>query len=166
VTVALVHLDVAERSERVIDSIRATPANTKDDIRDMQEDEAMTRRALDLLGFRRNDRYEAALAALREDTRTWWSETLAEDPDQLEDDGEPFTADSEACSVSWRRRSCPGSIDGRGNSSTASDPESRRSAKPLTPTDWSGSAAARSTSTASNKMLAMLKDLRQGTIED
>jgi hypothetical protein len=95
VTVALLHLDVAERSERVIDSIRATPANTKDDIRDMQEDEAMTRRALDLLGFRRNDRYEAALAALREDTRTWWSETLAEDPDQLEDDGEPFTADSE-----------------------------------------------------------------------
>ena len=37
----------------------------------MEEDEAMTRRALDLLGSRRNDAYEAALAALREDTRQW-----------------------------------------------------------------------------------------------
>src|SRR5271166_6267181 len=56
----------------------------------MQEDEAMTRRALDLLGSRRNDRYDAALAALREDTRTWWSDTLTADPDKLEEDEEPF----------------------------------------------------------------------------
>jgi len=48
-----------------------------------------------LLGSRRNDRYEAALAALREDTRTWWSNMLAEDPAKLEDDEEPFTADPE-----------------------------------------------------------------------
>ena len=63
VKVALVHLDAAGPSERVVDGIRAAAADTEDDIRDMQEDEAITRRALDLLGSRRHDRYEAALAA-------------------------------------------------------------------------------------------------------
>jgi len=53
----------------------------------------MTQRALDLLGSRRNDRYEAALSALREDTREWWTDTLAEDPDDREEDEEPFTAE-------------------------------------------------------------------------
>jgi len=43
--------------------------DTVEDIREMQEDEAMTRRALDLLRSKRNNTYEAALAALREDTR-------------------------------------------------------------------------------------------------
>jgi hypothetical protein len=32
----------------------------------------MTRRALDLLGTTRNDAYEAALEALREDMQVWW----------------------------------------------------------------------------------------------
>ena len=35
----------------------------------MQEDEAMTRQALDLLNSRCNDPYETAIAALREDAR-------------------------------------------------------------------------------------------------
>ena len=61
----------------------------------MRDDEAMTRRALDLLGSRRNDAYEAALAALREDTQDWWADMLARDPDELEEDEEPFTADVE-----------------------------------------------------------------------
>ena len=60
-----------------------TAADIEDDIREMQDDEAMTRRALDLLASRRNDRYEAALAALREDTQAWWADTLARDPDDL-----------------------------------------------------------------------------------
>ena len=55
----------------------------------------MTRGALDLLSSRRNDAYEAALAALREDTREWWAETLARQPDELEEDEEPATADAE-----------------------------------------------------------------------
>lgn len=62
---ALVHLDATEQSESVVDAIRATAAGTEGDVRQMQEDEAMTRRALDLLGSRRNDRYEVALAARR-----------------------------------------------------------------------------------------------------
>ena len=48
VKVALVHLDATDQSERVVDAIRATAADTDDDIREMDEDEAMTRRALDL----------------------------------------------------------------------------------------------------------------------
>ena len=55
----------------------------------------MTRRALELLGSRRNDAYEAALAALRDDKQTWWADTLACDPDELGEREEPATADVE-----------------------------------------------------------------------
>src|SRR6476659_7015003 len=46
VKMALVHLDATGQSERVVDAIRATAADTEDDIRAMRDDEAMTRRAL------------------------------------------------------------------------------------------------------------------------
>ena len=39
--------------------------------------------------------YEAATAALREDTQQWWADTLARDPAELEEDEEPYTADAE-----------------------------------------------------------------------
>ncbi|MBM3489646.1 MAG: hypothetical protein FJX68_04225 [Alphaproteobacteria bacterium] len=58
-------------------------------------DEAMTRRALDLLGSRRNDRYEAALAALREDARDRWTDRLARDPDELDEGEEAATPDED-----------------------------------------------------------------------
>jgi hypothetical protein len=93
--VALVHLDATEQSECVIDAIRATATDTKNDMREMQEDEAMTRRALDLLGSRRNNAYEAALAALREDTQAWWEDVLALGPDELEEEEAPATANAE-----------------------------------------------------------------------
>jgi hypothetical protein len=91
--VALVHLDATGQSERVVDAIRATATDTEHDIRDMLEDEALTRRAFDLLGSSRNDRYEAALAMLREDTRDWWADVLSRDPDELDEDEKPATAD-------------------------------------------------------------------------
>ena len=80
VKMALVHLDSTQQSEDIGDAIRATLAGTDEDIAAMEADEAMTRRALDLLGSRRNDVYEAALAALREDTQAWWADALARDP--------------------------------------------------------------------------------------
>ena len=95
VKVALVHLDAAEQSERVVDAIRATAANTEEDIREMRDDEAMTCRALDLLRSRRKDVYEEALAALREDTRDWWADVLARESDDLDEGEEPATADAE-----------------------------------------------------------------------
>jgi hypothetical protein len=92
---ALVHIDAADGSEDVAEAIRTTEADTEEDVRDMQEDEAMTRQALDLLGSRRNDAYEAALETLREDTQQWWADTLARDPAELEEDDEPASADVE-----------------------------------------------------------------------
>jgi hypothetical protein len=94
VKVALVHLDATDQSERVVDAIRATAIDTEEDIREMQEGEAMTRRALDLLSSRRNDAYEDALAVLREDTQAWWAEVLERDPEELEEDEAPATADA------------------------------------------------------------------------
>jgi hypothetical protein len=93
--VALAHLDTSEEPEDVADVVRASAADTEKDIRDLQDDEEITRGVLDLLSSRRNDAYEAALAALREDTREWWAETLAREPDQLDEDEEPATADAE-----------------------------------------------------------------------
>src|SRR6516162_4124226 len=55
VKVALVHLDTTGQSERVVDALCATVADTDDDIAEMETDEAMTHRALDLLGSKRND---------------------------------------------------------------------------------------------------------------
>lgn len=45
VKVALVHLDTTGQSERVVDAIRATAADTDEDIAEMETDEAMTRAA-------------------------------------------------------------------------------------------------------------------------
>ena len=75
---------------------RPTADETAEDIREMEEDEAMTRRALDLLDSPRNDACEAALAALRQDTREWWEGFLTRDPDELDEDEEPATADAES----------------------------------------------------------------------
>ncbi|MBM3567325.1 MAG: hypothetical protein FJX46_01065 [Alphaproteobacteria bacterium] len=90
---ALVHLDATDQSERVVDAIHTTAGDIKDDIREMDEGEAMTRRALDLLGSCRNDRYDSALAALRGDTRDWWADMLARDPEDLDEGEEPATPD-------------------------------------------------------------------------
>jgi len=59
----------------------------------MQDDEAMTRRALGLIGSRRSDAYEAALAALHEDTRDWWQDMLTCDADELDEGAELLAAD-------------------------------------------------------------------------
>lgn len=95
VKMALAHLDATKPSERVIDAIRATSRDTERDVRDMEDHEAVTRRALDLLNSRRNDAYEAALAELRADTREWWANQLARDPDELYGNQEPASADVE-----------------------------------------------------------------------
>jgi len=97
VKVALVHLDATDQSERVVDAIRATAEETAEAIREMEEDEAMTRRALDLLGAARTDAYEVALAALHENTREGWGDMLDSDPEDFDDEDEkPPTADADS----------------------------------------------------------------------
>jgi hypothetical protein len=95
VNVALAHLDTADQSESVFAAVRATAADTDEDRADMAADETLTRRALELLASKRNDAYEVALADLREDTQAWWARVLARDPDELEEDEQPATADVE-----------------------------------------------------------------------
>jgi hypothetical protein len=48
-----------------------------------------------LLGSRRNDAYEAALAALREDTRGWWGDVLIDSAEESVDGEAPITADGD-----------------------------------------------------------------------
>ena len=91
---ALVHLDATGRGEGAVDAIRATQADTEENIADIEENEAMTRHALDLLGSGRNDAYEAALAALRDDARQWWERQLTGDPDAPDKDKEGYSADT------------------------------------------------------------------------
>ena len=83
------------KSWDVGEAIRATTADTEDHIREREEDEAIVHRALNLLGSRRNDAYEAALAELREGTQEWWAEFLARKPDELDEGEKAATADVE-----------------------------------------------------------------------
>ena len=92
---AVVHLDAIDESWDVGEAIRATTADTEDHIREREEDEAIVHRALNLLGSRRNDAYEAALAELREGTQEWWAEFLARKPDELDEGEKAATADVE-----------------------------------------------------------------------
>jgi hypothetical protein len=89
---ALVHLDAAGETECVIDAIRATAADTEEDLADVAADERMTRRAPKLLGSKRNDAYEAALASVREDTQEWWADLLERNSDGTEDE-QAYAAD-------------------------------------------------------------------------
>jgi hypothetical protein len=82
-------------SADVSEAVRTTPAQAEDELRGLENVEAMTQRALNILGSRRNDAYEAALAELQEDTREWWTETLALKPDDLDDGEEQAAADVE-----------------------------------------------------------------------
>jgi hypothetical protein len=50
VKAALLHLDAANQSVRVVDAIRAKSSDTEDDIREMQGNEDMSQRAHKLLG--------------------------------------------------------------------------------------------------------------------
>jgi hypothetical protein len=74
-------------------SRRVTAEDTEEELRDLDDDEAVTRRALEILESQRNAAYEAALAELRDDTQGWWADTLKLEPDELEEDEEPATTD-------------------------------------------------------------------------
>jgi hypothetical protein len=94
VKAALAHLDAEKRIERVVDAIRVTPENTTEEMRDLEEDEAMTAKAFKILRTGKSDAYDKAVATLREDTREWWEDTIARDPEELDEDEEPATPDT------------------------------------------------------------------------
>ena len=90
---ALAHITMADKSADVSEAVRTTSAQAEEELRGLDGVEALTHRALDILGSRRNDAYEAALAELQEDTQEWWADTLKLKPDEREDDEEPATPD-------------------------------------------------------------------------
>lgn len=93
---AVAHVRAKVESGDAANAVRSTAEQTQAEILDMQEDEAMTRRALDHLGSRRNDAYEVALSELRQDTQDWWKETIEPDPEELEAGQQPASADAES----------------------------------------------------------------------
>jgi hypothetical protein len=91
---ALAHLNASQHHEGVTASILATSESTAGEIIDLEEDEAMTARALDVLRAGKAKAYTEALSALREDTRNWWEEVLGWEPDDYEEDEKPYTTNS------------------------------------------------------------------------
>jgi len=62
-------------------ALTATSEDTARDLRDVKRDEAMTRKALNILVAGQPDAYARAVAALREDTRSYWLECLEDSSD-------------------------------------------------------------------------------------
>lgn len=92
--VALAHLDTTGQSARVSEAVQASETDTADEIADVATDEAITRRALNLLTEDGPDSYARALAALREDTVAWWETELDPDQDARSAADRPFTPDA------------------------------------------------------------------------
>jgi hypothetical protein len=93
---ALAHVQGGKGNASTVQAVQSTADKTNADVRDMQEDEAMTLRALEILNSGGNDTYEAALAALREDTQRWWSELLDGETDDEDLSDNPITPDAES----------------------------------------------------------------------
>jgi FAD/FMN-containing dehydrogenase len=89
-------IDVAGDVEinAVDDAIRATEQQTPEDRADLEDDQAMTEEALRILANPSPSAYSCALAALRDDTRTWWEEQLGWNADDYEEDQVPYAADA------------------------------------------------------------------------
>ncbi len=90
------HLEETEPSDDPDDPTKEAICSTLEgnsrDMTDLEEDEAMTAKALKLLHAGKRDAYQKALKALRDDTREWWEETLAEGD---EEDKSSYTPDVE-----------------------------------------------------------------------
>jgi hypothetical protein len=70
----------AEGKASIPQALVATPAGTARELRDVKRDQTMTRNAWNILEAGGSEAYPRALAALREDTRAYWQECLAERP--------------------------------------------------------------------------------------
>jgi hypothetical protein len=76
VKAALAHLDLGQQIEHVVDAIRATAGDTAEELVDLDQDQVMTARAMDLLEAGKAGAYNKALGALREDRQEWWAKAL------------------------------------------------------------------------------------------
>jgi len=92
---ALAHQGEREVDFDVPEAVRTGEAETQLELAELSECETAVGNALNLLASDRNDAYEAAVAALPEDTRAWWADVLTPDPDEREENAPLPTADAE-----------------------------------------------------------------------
>ena len=91
---ALAHLDVKNPAQlEAAAAVHASPDDTRRDLQDLEDDQVMTEKALRLLRAGKPGAYDKALAAVRDDTRTWWQDQL-EDAD--DDDEHPYAPDADS----------------------------------------------------------------------
>jgi hypothetical protein len=95
---AVAHLGETDEGvgEDVADALRADIATTAAEIADVDEDAAMTSRALQQLDTRDKDAYCKSLGPLRADTRRWWEDNLAEAAEDRRGAEQPYAADAES----------------------------------------------------------------------
>jgi hypothetical protein len=89
---ALAHLSPkAEPIEFAADALGATRADTETDLKDLNADRRQSDAALKILESNGTNAYREALSALRDDTRSWWAETLSMEDGETEP---PYSADA------------------------------------------------------------------------
>ena len=92
--VAVEHRHTSNSYEAARTAVHMTPADTESQLVDIAADEAMTLRAIAVLGKNQRDSYETALHELREDTQEWWADILEQSSTENDPDEEMFTADA------------------------------------------------------------------------
>jgi hypothetical protein len=75
---ALSHTKGRADEDSALEAVRSTPDDVQAELEDIAADESVTFQALEILNSRHNDRYNAALESLREDTRAWWADVLSD----------------------------------------------------------------------------------------
>ena len=93
---ALVLLNAGKPTASTVEAVRATSEDTRRDLEDLDEDQAMTEKALKLLKAGKHEAYERALTPLRPDTQQAWKDQLEWDPDDYDEDQEPYTPDTDS----------------------------------------------------------------------
>ena len=92
---ALAFTDASFRDSSVALAVRSTPEDIGEQLADIEDDTRHTMKALKILQGKCADIYTAALRALREDTREWWTEEVEGEGEELQEpDGDAYTADA------------------------------------------------------------------------
>jgi hypothetical protein len=87
------HVGGRVEKDQLGEAIRASAEDSAEFLKDIEEDESKTQRALQILGSNSPPAYEAALAEVRDDTREW-CEATREDEDG--EDQPALAADAES----------------------------------------------------------------------
>ena len=135
----------AEGKASIPQALVATPVATARDLRDVKRDQTMTRNAWNILMAGGPEAYPRAVAALREDTRAYWQECLAERPA----DGMTYAPTVDALGPGSIVTGKNGTTTRSPNWRTAAQSETTPSAAPMPHTLWMCRLGMKSTSIAS-----------------